>query len=78
VIPAPPVPWTEKHSFQVVDCATGETIARFTNIGAAYATAKSLAREYRRGLDVVQAGTKLSHCETVRPSQELLEGETLP
>jgi hypothetical protein len=70
--------FTDKRPFAVVDCATGQTIARFSNLPAAFASAKALAREYRRGLDVVQDGQKLSHCEVPSLAQERMESETLP
>ena len=66
----------DKHPFRVVDSATGEVVARFTNLGAAYATAKSEAPAFRDGLDVWTLEQKLAHVANPRPRR--FAEETLP
>ena len=69
----------DKHPYRVVDAATGETLWRFSNLGAAYATARSEAREFAGGLDVIAHDNRIAHCGSPHPRPRPAEhDETLP
>lgn len=54
--------FAERHPFQVVDAA-GETVARFSNVGAAMNFAKWTAHDRGQGFDVVANGLRVARCE---------------
>lgn len=68
--PAEAVDFATKHPFEVVDKQSGQTLVRFSNVNAAFDTARSIAREYPLGIDIVQHGLIVGHWEVARPIAE--------